>query len=799
MSEIALTFTQTDNIDSQMNTILRKIGEYTNVSRIYIFLDSKDGSATSNVFEWCNEGIEPQIDILQDIPYEIIPSWKIFLHEDGRVYSENISDLPADARAVLEPQNIISIVVYPLYNENKISGFIGFDECKIVRKWQEEELILLKTLSGIISTVLEREFTQKQLRAEKENFETFFNTIDDLVIIGNKEGKIIYVNEALKKKLGYSQDELMQMRIGELHPESLRTEAARILEAMIRGEIDACPLQVITRSGRWIPVDTRVWLGNWDGHEAIFGISKDLTKEQEALQKFTSLFMNNPAPMAISNISDGRFTDVNTSFQAKTGYARKEIIGKSAYDMNLFVDAAKQKSVATHLQKFGFIKDVELEVNCKDGSVITGLFYGEVIENQGEKFFLTVMVDITEQNALHKLTEKQKLYLENIIAGTHVGTWEWNIKTGITQFNERWAGIIGYSLEEIGPMDISTWIKYAHPEDLLRSNELLRQHFEGEAEFYECECRMLHKEGYWVWVLDRGKVIVWDASGNPEVMYGTHLDISEKKKDEERIQDFNRKIISELEFSASIQKHIVLPDLVVGKNYKVNSAYFPCEELGGDYHDFFDLGDRQYLVSADFSGHGLIPSFFTFMLKGIIKTVLSTTSFVISCDQLMTVIYKEMKNYLVMDYFFTINVIMVDLSKNVLYFTNAANPPFFIFGCNGVRTIKKMSRMITGNLPPYWEEVKLPLRPGDKVLIVSDGLLEARNNKGKQFGAGRISRHLSRNHQKDAGEIIVQLLEEGRKWQDSDRFRDDVTICIFEKNDEPHHWGTYKSAVSSNV
>jgi hypothetical protein len=144
LSKIALTFTQTDNIDTQMNTILRKIGEYTNVSGIYIFLDSKDGSATSNVYEWC-EGIEPQIELLQDMPYEIIPSWKKFLHEDGRVYSENISDLPDDARAILEPKNII----------------------------------------------LEREHIQLPLRAEKENFETFFNTIDDMIIIGDIEGKLI--------------------------------------------------------------------------------------------------------------------------------------------------------------------------------------------------------------------------------------------------------------------------------------------------------------------------------------------------------------------------------------------------------------------------------------------------------------------------------------------------------------------------------------------------------------------------------------------------------------------------------
>jgi PAS domain S-box-containing protein len=781
LSEIALTFTRSDNIDTQMNTILRKIGEYIHVSRIYIFLDSKDGSATSNVYEWCNEGIEPQIGLLQGIPYEIIPSWKKFLHEDGRVYSENISDLPADARAVLEPQNIISIVVYPLYTGNKISGFIGFDECKIVRKWQEEELILLKTLSGIISTVLEREHIQQQFRTGKENFETFFNTIDDLMIIGDKDGRIIYVNEALIRKMEYSCEELMKMKIEDLHPEALRPEAARILESMIKGEFDTCPLQVITRSGKTIPVNTRVWLGNWDGQEAIFGISKDLTKEQEALQKFTSLFMNNPAPMAISSLSDHKFTDVNTSFLSKTGYSRQEVIGKTAEELNLFVDADRQNQVASLLRMFGFIKDVELEVRCKDGSVITGLFHGEIIENQGEKFFLTVMVDITEQNALHKLTSKQKLYLENIIVGTHVGTWEWNIKTGVTHLNERWAGIIGYTKEELGPTDIGSWVKYTHPDDLAKSNELLKYHFEGKAEFYECECRMKHKNGDWIWVLDRGKVIVWDDLGNPEVMYGTHLDISEKKKAEQKIQDFNTKIVSELEFSARIQKNIVIPELVVGKHYRVNSAYFPCEELGGDYHDFFDHGDHLYLISADFSGHGLIPSFFTFMLKGIIKTVMSTTSsFTISCDQLMSVIYKEMKSYLVMDYFFTVNVIMIDTVKNTLHFTNAANPPFFIFGSRGVKTVSKMSRMITGSLPPCWEEEKLPLLPDEKVLIVSDGLLEARSPDGKLLGADRINRLLLRNHNKDPREIIELLLKKGRDWQKSEKFRDDVTICIFE-------------------
>ncbi|WP_370279919.1 diguanylate cyclase domain-containing protein [Pontibacterium sp.] len=126
--------------------------------------------------------------------------------------------------------------------------------------------------------------------------------------------------------------------------------------------------------------------------------------------------------------------------------------------------------------------------------------------------------------------EVEKERLNEVIWGTRVGTWEWHIPSGKVTFNERWAEIAGYTLEELEPISIETWVSLCNEEDLEKSNELLQKNFSGELGYYECEARMKHKAGHWIWVLDRGKVVEWDKHGNPVRMSGTHQDITEQKK-----------------------------------------------------------------------------------------------------------------------------------------------------------------------------------------------------------------------------------------------------------------------------
>ncbi len=137
--------------------------------------------------------------------------------------------------------------------------------------------------------------------------------------------------------------------------------------------------------------------------------------------------------------------------------------------------------------------------------------------------------DITEQKTAVLALADQQRRLSNIIDGTRVGTWEWEVQTGVTVFNARWAEIVGYRLDELTPTSIETWSTLAHPEDLKRSGALLDRHFKGELDSYECELRMRHKDGHWVWVLDQGRVMERDAAGAPRRMSGIHQDITARK------------------------------------------------------------------------------------------------------------------------------------------------------------------------------------------------------------------------------------------------------------------------------
>ncbi len=157
-----------------------------------------------------------------------------------------------------------------------------------------------------------------------------------------------------------------------------------------------------------------------------------------------------------------------------------------------------------------------------------------------------VSIDITErkrtEDALRAQQEQLRLVLANleaerarlanVIGATRVGTWEWEVQTGATVFNDRWAEIIGYRLDELAPVGIHTWTEHTHPEDLAISRARLQAHFSGERESYESEARMRHRDGRWVWVLDQGRVMQRDAAGRPLLMSGIHQDITARKEAE---------------------------------------------------------------------------------------------------------------------------------------------------------------------------------------------------------------------------------------------------------------------------
>jgi PAS domain S-box-containing protein len=209
-----------------------------------------------------------------------------------------------------------------------------------------------------------------------------------------------------------------------------------------------------------------------------------------------------------------------------------------------------------------------------------------------------LMNEIEVRNMIEKELSNEKRRLNDIIRGTNIGTWEWNTQTGETIFNNRWAEIAGYTLEELAPVSIKTWLNLVHPEDLEISEKCLRDHFKHKTDFYECEVRMNHKNGDWIWILDRGRVHEWNDDGNPLVMSGTHQDITERKTYEAEIfkakNEAEKANIAKSEFLSSMSHEIRTPmNAILGYSELLEST-------------LVNMTQKNYLESIKSSGRTLL-------------------------------------------------------------------------------------------------------------------------------------------------------------------------------------------------
>ncbi len=208
--------------------------------------------------------------------------------------------------------------------------------------------------------------------------------------------------------------------------------------------------------------------------------------------------------------------------------------------------------------------------------------------------------DITDKKKAEDELLKERERLNGILKGTISGTWEWNLKTGETIINERWAEIIGYTIEELAPVSQKTLVDHAHPEDLKESDRLFEEHKIGNTEYYECEIRMRHKDGRWVWVLDRGKIISRTEDGEPLFAMGTHQDITERKEAENKLANSEVKFRELVDNTTDIIYTINTDGefTFISNAWKRELGHERNEVIGKSFKDFLHPEDIESSYSA---------------------------------------------------------------------------------------------------------------------------------------------------------------------------------------------------------
>jgi len=356
-------------------------------------------------------------------------------------------------------------------------------------------------------------------------------------------------NRAYHEGLGIDAGQMPGRSVHELLGPALFERSRPHIEAVLRGEP-----QVFERSMKSpaFAAERRSlahYIPDRQGDQILgfYAIVHDITEQHESRRQLTVALRENEALLqtikthSIYSVADrrGKIIDVNEGFCRISGYSREELLGRNHHVVNSGTHSARFWAEMWRCISSGQAWRAEVCNRAKDGSpywvdTVIAPFCGA--DGVPERY-ISIRHDITAAKRAAVALASERARLDNILRGTNVGTWEWNVQTGQARFDERWAQIIGRSLAALEPVDIQTWRDHAHPDDLKRSGELLQRHFDGEMPYHECETRMRHADGRWVWVLDRGQVRTWTPDGKPEWMYGTHQDIQDRHAADERLRD----------------------------------------------------------------------------------------------------------------------------------------------------------------------------------------------------------------------------------------------------------------------
>ncbi|MBF0528394.1 MAG: PAS domain S-box protein [Deltaproteobacteria bacterium] len=265
-------------------------------------------------------------------------------------------------------------------------------------------------------------------------------------------------------------------------------------------------------------------------------------KLRESEERFRRLAENAQDMIYRMSLPDGNYEYVNPASIDLLGYTPEEIYEKPMYVQQAihpdWVDYFKEQWA--NLLSGNMLPFYEFQAFHKSGE--ERWFHQRNVLVRGENgqpvAIEAIVSDITERKRTEEALRVERQRLANVIAGTNVGFMEWHVQTGETVFNELFAEILGYTLEELAPVSVQTWRDLTHPDDLKKAFEILQKHFAGELNYYDFECRMKHKNGSWVWVHNRAKVIQRTADGKPLVMAGTQTDITARKQTEETLHLF---------------------------------------------------------------------------------------------------------------------------------------------------------------------------------------------------------------------------------------------------------------------
>ena len=264
-----------ENVEEAINETIALVGQKMNVSRVYIFENSDDNRFCSNTYEWCNEGIQPEIENLQGISYDDDINGYVDMYDDnGIFYCPDVNTLPDNIRDILEPQGIKSMLHCAIRDKGQFRGYIGFDECVTQRMWTKEQIDALTFLAEAISVFLLKKRQQDRALQQAEEISSILDSQNAWIcIVDPQTWEMKYLNAKLRQAVPNAEPGMCcyQTLMGRQTP------------------CEGCPCQNILEKGRdsaklynehsGVTTETDAALVKWGGKQACMVTHRKMSKD----------------------------------------------------------------------------------------------------------------------------------------------------------------------------------------------------------------------------------------------------------------------------------------------------------------------------------------------------------------------------------------------------------------------------------------------------------------------------------------------------------------------------------------